>query len=59
VAIVGGKEKKYRRGMTQKEYTPWVKHFGLENEGVASAHFLSDYVNDNSTRAALNIPDEV
>ena len=59
VAWVGGKPRTYKRGMSQKEYTPFVKHFAEGNEGLTTAHFLSDYVNHNETRAALNIPDEV
>ena len=59
VTWVGGEQRTYKRGMTQKEYTPFVRHFKDGYEGLTTAHKLSDYVNSNATRKALNIPDEV
>jgi serine carboxypeptidase-like clade 1 len=55
--IIGGQEKRYRRGMTMAEYTPWLKH--SLNEHKVMNDILTDYVNNASTRAALHIPDDV
>jgi hypothetical protein len=56
VSMVNGVEKKYKRGMTQKEYTPWIKNFKGEGQSVSNG-FLSDYVNDADVRTALHIPE--
>ena len=50
--MVAGQEKTYKRGMSQKEYTPWAK---FANDRVAN-DFLSDYVNNETVREALHIP---
>jgi hypothetical protein len=55
--MVDGEKKTYKRGMTQAEYTPWMK------KQVASKHLLgngvSDYVNRADVRKALNIPTSI
>ena len=43
--------------MTQAEYTPWLKHQVKSSPRVGDA--LSDYVNSEDTRKALNIPKSV
>lgn len=56
--MVNGEEKPYKRGYTMSEYTPWVKHFGNskpENE-VVYGDFMTDYMNTQDVRDALNIP---
>lgn len=57
VAMVNGVEKRYKRGMTQREYTPWVKHFGIGDGYSVSNGFLSDYVNNETVRSTLHIPE--
>jgi carboxypeptidase C (cathepsin A) len=52
--MVGGEEKTYKRGMTQAEYTPWLKH--LVNDRDLMYAGLADYLNDEKVREALNIP---
>jgi hypothetical protein len=52
--MINGVEKKYKRGMTQAEYTPWLKH--LVNHDRLMYTSLSDYLNDADVRVALNIP---
>jgi hypothetical protein len=51
---IDGEIKKYKRGMLQEEYTPWMKNT------LKSKHLLgngvSDYVNREDVRKALNIP---
>lgn len=53
--MVNGVEKTYKRGMTQAEYTPWLKH--LVNDDTPMYTGLSDYLNDASVRTALHIPE--
>ena len=52
-AMVNGVEKTYKRGMTQAEYTPWLKH--LVNKDRLMYTGLSNYLNDADVRTALNI----
>jgi carboxypeptidase C (cathepsin A) len=52
---VNGEEKRYKRGMLQSEYTPWLKNM-LKNDRLMYTG-LSDYMNDKTVRAALHIPD--
>lgn len=56
--IVAGEEKKYTRGFTMQEYTPWAKHLLQDSPHLLGAG-LSDYVNSAEVRKALNIPDSV
>jgi hypothetical protein len=55
--LVDGEEKNYKRGMTMSEYTPWAKHL-LKEEGddIILGDYVSDYMNREDVRAALNIP---
>jgi hypothetical protein len=61
--IIGGEEREYLRGHTFREYTPFLKHLisepvpGEKMNVCGSA--VSDYMNMNETRTALNIPTEV
>jgi hypothetical protein len=54
-SIVNGVEKTYKRGMTQAEYTPWLKH--IVNNDRLMYTGLSDYLNDADVRTALHIPE--
>jgi hypothetical protein len=52
--IINGEVKKYRRGFTMDEYTPWLK-------GVAAPHpslgdGMTDYANLPEVKEAMNIP---
>ena len=49
---INGEIKKYKRGKTIKEYTPWVKG---ANEDIILGMTLSDYINQQEVRTALNI----
>jgi hypothetical protein len=53
--MINGVEKTYKRGMTQAEYTPWLKH--LVNNDRLMYTSLSDYLNAADVRAALHIPE--
>jgi len=46
--MIGGQEKRYKRGRTVGEYTPWLKH--LTDNDKVSNDILSDYMNSNETR---------
>ena len=51
---INGEIKRYRRGKTVEEYTPWIPHVkGDQLFGVS----LTDYINLPLTRKAMNIPD--
>jgi len=56
--VVDGITKTYKRGYTQKEYTPWIKHLPLNDE-VIYGDYVTWYVNQPEVRAALNIPSYV
>jgi len=56
-AMVGGEEKRYKRGRTIGEYTPWLKH--VTSSDKVYNDLLSDYVNRADVREALHIPQEV
>jgi len=59
VSYVGGEERTYKRGYTFGEYTPWLKnHPGAQSKTVLGA-FVTDYINNATTREALHIPEEV
>jgi len=55
-AMVGGVRKHYKRGMTQHEYTPWIKQM-KDQSPVILGTFVSDYMNRPDVRQALNIPE--
>lgn len=57
--MIGGQEKRYKRGRTVAEYSPWLKHHPQANLMINEMDQLTDYVNKKETRAALHIPDEV
>jgi len=58
--IIGGEERTYKRGYTQKEYTPWAEHiFDSKYSDVVLGDFVTDYMNRQETRDAFNIPDDV
>lgn len=61
-AWVGGEKKTYQRGATYRQYTPWLADIFGENESLDTqmlGDFVSDWLNDNTTRADLNIPESV
>lgn len=57
--MVAGTERKYKRGMTMAEYTPWLKHVNASSSTHLIGDGLSDYVNREDVRAALHIPTTV
>ena len=57
---VGGEPRTYKRGYTQREYTPFAEHiFNSEYSDVVLGDYVSYYMNQQSTRDAFNIPDSV
>lgn len=52
--IIDGMKKTYKRGMTQREYTPWLSHLIKSEHRVGDS--LSDYINRADVRKAMNIP---
>jgi hypothetical protein len=55
--MIDGKLKTYKRGMTQKEYTPWVKHLKSSSSSeVIVGDYLTDYMNREDVRATFNVP---
>lgn len=57
--VIDGEEKRYKRGYTMKEYTPWVKHLQMQENPIILGDFLTDYMNRADVRAAFNIPTTV
>jgi len=55
VSYVEGEKKTYKRGMTQAEYTPWLKQH-VSTSTVILGNGVSDYLNREDVRAALHIP---
>jgi hypothetical protein len=53
--MVNGQEKTYKSGMTQAEYTPWLKHLVDDKNLMYTG--LTDYLNDAAVREALHIPE--
>jgi carboxypeptidase C (cathepsin A) len=51
--MIGGQEKRYKRGYTVAEYTPWLKHFVKDDRVMGD--ILSEYINSAEVRKALNI----
>lgn len=58
-SIVKGEVKKYTRGMTMKEYTPWAKRVVQSDNHPLLGAPMSDYINREDVREALNIPAEM
>lgn len=58
--VIGGEEREYVRGMTHREYTPWLRNVipKREREPVLGSA-VSDYFNSPEVRQALHIPDYV
>lgn len=58
--VIDGKERTYKRGMTQAEYTPFLPHImDSPHAQVVNGDFLTDYMNREDVRAAFNIPSDV
>jgi hypothetical protein len=62
--MIGGEEKVYKRGYTAAEYTPWLKHnpflkLNLQDDPFVFSTFLTDYINNATTREAMHIPNNV
>jgi len=58
--IIDGVEKTYRKGYTQKEYTPWIGSYMSGGSGDAvNGDFVTDYLNRADVREALHIPTTV
>jgi len=55
-AMIDGEEKTYKRGFTFTEYTPWAKHILQSENHPLLGTPMSDYVNREDVRKALNIP---
>ena len=58
-AMVDGEEKTYVRGYTMKEYMPWSKIVKDSPHHPLLGAAMSDYINREDVRAALNIPKEL
>jgi len=65
-AIVGGEVKKYKKSATVREYTPWLidilgkDHPSLDKPIAGlDGGFVADWLNNETTRADLNIPTTV
>jgi len=52
--MVEGELKTYKRGMTQEEYTPWMKNTVKSKKLMGNG--VTDYVNRQDVRRALHIP---
>ena len=60
--VIGGEERRYKRGYTPKEYTPFATDlFGSDSKfgDVVLGDFVTFYMNKQETRDAFNIPDSV
>jgi hypothetical protein len=55
--MINGEKKTYRRGYTRSEYTPWLP--ATQGNEPILGDYVSDYMNQNSTRTALHIPESV
>ena len=55
--VIDGEIRTYKRGYTMQEYTPWAKHLQHSTPFVYG-DFLSDYMNNEATRKAFNIPSD-
>jgi hypothetical protein len=54
--VIDGETKRYKRGRTMSEYTPWMNHV---ESGEIFGDALTDYINSKPVRDALNIPTSV
>lgn len=56
--MVNGKNVTYKRGMTMREYTPWLAKYNPEDPqlDMVTNDVLSDYLNWKDTKNALHIP---
>lgn len=60
--IVGGEVKRYKKGVSVREYTPWMTKVLGENHpalDVTLGDFVSTWFNNATTRADMNIPESV
>jgi hypothetical protein len=58
--IIDGQEKTYKSGFTFQEYTSWLNHMPMyAAQQPVLGTFLSDYINREDVRRALNIPSYV
>lgn len=57
VTYIEGERRTYLRGMTQHEYTPWLKN--LSKDSPVLGNGVSDYLNREDVRKALHIPASV
>ena len=55
--VIGGETRRYKRGYTMGEYTPWLKHYS--NDKIINGPFLTDYLNQEDVRKALHIDDRI
>jgi len=53
---IGGEIKRYRKGYTIDEYTPWMKKVALKSPVLGN--FVSTYVNRADVRKAMHIGDQ-
>jgi len=53
---VGGEIKRYKKGYTIDEYTPWMKKIGLKSPILGN--FASTYINRADVRKAMHIGDQ-
>jgi serine carboxypeptidase-like clade 1 len=51
---INGELRKYKRGYTIDQYTPWLKKFALQSPILGDG--MTDYVNRADVREAMNIP---
>ena len=62
-SLVGGEIKTYKKSATYREYVPWMADVLGENHPSLDVKmfgdFVSDWMNNNETRADLNIPESV
>lgn len=58
-AMVGGRERVYKKGFTAKEYTPWLKNHPLVQSEVVLGEPVSNFLNNETVRTALHIPEDV
>jgi len=56
---VDGEKKTYKRGKTLKEYTPWAHRSLLRDDNIILGYSLSDYINLDEVRKAMNIPSKL
>jgi len=54
---IGDEIKTYKRGYTIPEYTPWMKRVSLKSPLLGDS--VSDYINREDVRTAMNIPESI